>query len=155
MMKSKREILSIKQCRRQKKGKRCQANATIKDSQTNQSYCARHYTIMLEERCDNLWAQIITKRGSCEKCGTSQNLQASHIFSKRKKSTRWNPENGFCLCLNHHLFWWHREPIEAFLWAEEMLGTEKIEELRKSSQQLAKGIDLDKIQTSLERELSE
>ena len=62
-----------------------------------------------------LWGKKVKKDANytCEKCGRKlpeQCLDPHHIFKTRKKSVKWDPDNGSCLC-NLAPFWCHR-------WAE-------------------------------------
>ena len=53
-----------------------------------------------------LWQQIVKLRakGVCEypNCGKKEYLNAHHIYSRSHKSTRYEPDNGMCLCSGHH-----------------------------------------------------
>lgn len=51
--------------------------------------------------------------GVCEMCGKTDRLQSHHVFTRSIKSTRWNTDNGVCLCGGHHIFFAHKKP-EAF-----------------------------------------
>lgn len=60
----------------------------------------------LEKECMKLWAELVKKKAKnmCEYpgCYKTQNLNAHHIFTRAKKSTVFDPENGLCLCPYHH-----------------------------------------------------
>lgn len=96
----------------------------------------------LIEECDDLFRELINKRDKvCRICGTTKNLQVAHIFSRSRKSVRWNPLNAVLLCVKHHLFYAHREPM---LFAEDvkrMLGKD-YEGLRRQAETPARGQDL-------------
>lgn len=89
----------------------------------------------LIKELDLLWAKIILKKFNhkCAICGKNDRLQAHHIFSRNKRSTRWDIENGICLCSGHHYQahinheWFRRKVIE-------FIGDKKYEELYYKSQ---------------------
>jgi len=60
----------------------------------------------LAKECMTLWAKIIKLRAGevCEYpgCNKTSNLNAHHIFTRAKTSTRYDVENGMCLCPTHH-----------------------------------------------------
>ena len=60
----------------------------------------------LEKECMKLWAEIVKVRakGVCEypNCNRRQNLNAHHLFTRAKNSTRYDLDNGICLCSYHH-----------------------------------------------------
>src|SRR3990167_8730970 len=85
----------------------------------------------IENRLDSLFRQIIKKRDKkCVRCGKDRNLQTSHIFSRSNKSVRWDENNVVLFCGYHHIFWWHKNPIEAISWIQKYLGSEKYEALK-------------------------
>jgi len=53
-----------------------------------------------------------------------------------------------------HLYWWHKEPIDAAEWAEEMRGKKHLEALRAKANSIARGIDLGEVEQELEMELT-
>jgi len=59
-----------------------------------------------EKQLDNLWREaVILKSGSwCEYlgCRKRKHLNAHHIYSRSRKSVRWDLENGISLCPEHH-----------------------------------------------------
>ena len=79
----------------------------------------------LTEEADRLCSAIVRKRGSCQKCGKTANLQCAHLHSRRKRSVRWNLTNLFCLCSGCHYFWAHKEPVEYVEWAKCMIGEDR------------------------------
>ena len=53
-------------------------------------------------------------------------LQASHIFPEGiYHSMKFDPENMVGMCTQHHIFWWHKNPLEADAWLRKFLGDEK------------------------------
>lgn len=68
-----------------------------------------------------LYSSFIRKRdGKCRKCGSTKSLQCSHIRSiGAYKYLEFEPQNAIALCLRCHLYWWHKEPIDASKWFRE------------------------------------
>ena len=68
-----------------------------------------------EKELLNLWQQIIKKRAGerCEYPGCNKSngkLDAHHVFSKGTfKHLKFDPDNGICLCVNHHAAGFGRE----------------------------------------------
>ncbi len=62
----------------------------------------------LHKECMKLWAEAVKLRADnkCEYqgCHKSEYLNAHHVFSKSRQSTRYDTENGICLCSRHHSF---------------------------------------------------
>lgn len=54
----------------------------------------------------NLWQELIKLRAGykCEypNCPKTEYLNAHHIYSRIHKSTKFDPDNGMCLCSGHH-----------------------------------------------------
>jgi hypothetical protein len=54
----------------------------------------------------NLWQEIVKTRADyvCEYpgCNKDKYLNAHHIHSRSKKSVKFDPDNGMCLCPFHH-----------------------------------------------------
>lgn len=73
------------------------------------------------KRLDVLFSKYIRKRdGRCLHCGRSDStLQCSHIAGRKSLAGRWNEKNAITLCTGCHLFWWHKEPVEASNWLKE------------------------------------
>ena len=77
---------------------------------------------LLTKKLDIAFSLLIRKRGHCERCGTTKNLQCSHIYSRANRSVRWSEKNAFCLCAGCHAYWWHQNPMDATEWARSRLG---------------------------------
>ena len=94
----------------------------------------------LIKELDALWAEAVKKRDkyTCQYCGTTKDIQAAHIFPRSNMSVRWDLDNGIALCVKHHLFWAHRNPIEFIFFIERRLGREKLEELSERARFLKK-----------------
>jgi 5-methylcytosine-specific restriction endonuclease McrA len=62
---------------------------------------------------------IRLRDGKCMYCGTTENLQCSHVKSVGAyPHLRLDDMNAITLCMKHHLYWWHKEPTEAGKWFE-------------------------------------
>jgi hypothetical protein len=104
----------------------------------------------LKKQLDIKWSLIVRSKGVCEAIGRgnmqcSGNLQASHIFSRSHHGTRWDLDNGLCLCSAHHLFWGHKEPYEFIKFCEELKGKEELERLHIKARGIFK-VTLDSLQ---------
>ena len=54
--------------------------------------------------CDNLWSKLIKIRAwfRCEYCWKTGWLNSHHLFTRNNYSTRFDLDNGICLCKWHH-----------------------------------------------------
>ena len=77
----------------------------------------------------SIWVR--NRDGHCLKCGTKDNLQAAHIFSRTARSVRFDPLNILTLCWRCHLSWAHRNPIEFTEFVQKHLGKKNYAELKK------------------------
>jgi len=92
-----------------------------------------------KKRLDILWSLIIKQRAretcECKDCSKITYLNSHHIFGKRNMATRWDLENGICLCSGHHTlntFSAHQSP--AFEdWIKEYIGEERYSRIKKKS----------------------
>lgn len=68
----------------------------------------------------NLLKSFVTLRDGqkCVVCGKKmRGLNLSHIFPRGQyPRLEFEPLNVFLQCPKHHLFWWHKNPIEAADW---------------------------------------
>jgi predicted restriction endonuclease len=93
----------------------------------------------LEKELDDLWHQAVLKRDCyrCRICGSKDRLQTHHIFSRIRKTTRWDMDNGITLCAGHH-YLAHRDPEKFRRFVIKIIGEEKYEELYQKSLYVAK-----------------
>ena len=58
----------------------------------------------IDKRLDDAWSKLIKLRAGnkCEYCGSRNQTNAHHIFTRSNKSTRWDVANGISLCPSHH-----------------------------------------------------
>jgi hypothetical protein len=59
-----------------------------------------------EKELEDLWRELIKLRVGykCEypNCPKTEHLNSHHIYSRIHKSTKYDPDNGMCLCAGHH-----------------------------------------------------
>lgn len=104
----------------------------------------------MDKKLDIAWSKLVKLLAGerCEVCGEKDSLASHHIFTRSKKSTRWDVLNGLALCYLHHVesssFSAHKTP-EAFLtWLESYRGTENIDDLRLKSNTAMKLMEFEK-----------
>jgi 5-methylcytosine-specific restriction endonuclease McrA len=91
----------------------------------------------------SLIKQYIILRDSekCRRCGTTENLAASHIYSVgQHKKLEFDIDNIILLCYKCHIHFWHKEPIAAGIWIQTVLDPKVLERLKLRSQQTGKGM---------------
>lgn len=92
---------------------------------------------------DNQWSRIVKIRGGnkCEYCGKTEGLNSHHLFSRTNMNTRWDVENGICVCVSHHIwgnFSAHKSPIEFIEWLKTKRSEEWYTDLRKRASEIYK-----------------
>jgi len=98
----------------------------------------------VDGKLDDAWSELVKLRAGnkCEYCGKKSPLNSHHIFSRSKKSTRWLPENGICLCVGHHTFSStfsaHKTPTEFTYWLERYKGKNFIDTLTIKANSISK-----------------
>lgn len=75
----------------------------------------------LTRDCDLIFSRLVRLPGHCADCGTTQNLQCAHGFSRRYRATRWVFANAWPLCRGCHLKYTLR-PLEWEDWMVNHLG---------------------------------
>lgn len=68
-------------------------------------------------KLDALARDVVFQRDGhrCIRCQNPLSIQWAHVYSRRFRCVRWDPENGMTLCAGCHFFW-HDRPTEAALW---------------------------------------
>ena len=96
----------------------------------------------IKKSCDKLWSKIIRSKGHCEICRTTQNLEAHHIVTRSRIPTRWDVDNGICLCSKHHKFCTeisaHGNSIAFARWFDDKFGPERFTRIQEKSRQTTK-----------------
>ena len=110
---------------------------------------------------DDLWARCVKERDryACQRCGRSgrgRGMQAAHVFSRVKRSVRWDLDCGVTLDTGCH-FWGHTHPLLFNQWAQKHLGPERYTRLLVRSQltEKAAGVDRVAVKAYLRRRLME
>lgn len=97
----------------------------------------------IDKNLDTAWSLLVKlKAGNrCEYCGKSSPLNSHHIFSRSKKSVRWDVNNGVCLCVGHHIgndFSAHKSPVTFTQWLIKKKGQDFIDRLTYKSNGISK-----------------
>ena len=91
----------------------------------------------IKDRLDKKWSAKVREKGRCECCGKTGTLHAHHIFTRSKLSTRWDLDNGICLCPGCHTFSAtlsaHKAPLEFHRWLESYKGKDFLDRLQEKS----------------------
>ena len=88
------------------------------------------------KKLNGLLRELVSLRDGerCLKCGKRSQLHMSHIYPKgRYRCMEFNPDNLKLLCVGCHLFWWHKNPIEASEWIKTALTPQRLKRLRRLS----------------------
>jgi 5-methylcytosine-specific restriction endonuclease McrA len=89
-------------------------------------------------KCDDLVRKILrTRYSSCQRCGSRDNLQVSHIVSRRYSATRCDLDNLQILCARDHFYFTHW-PKEFSRWITASIGVEAYEELKRKAETVTK-----------------
>jgi len=89
----------------------------------------------VDGKLDIAWSKLVKLRAGnkCEYCGKTSYLNSHHIYSRSKRSVRWDVKNGISLCVGHHTFSStfsaHKTPLEFIKWLERYKGTDYIDNL--------------------------
>jgi len=86
-------------------------------------------------KLDKLWSEAVKLIGGnkCLRCGRITTLNSHHFYSKSNQSTRWDIDNGVCLCVAHHVFGTdsaHKAPADFVDFMIEERGQEWLDALR-------------------------
>lgn len=104
---------------------------------------------------DALCRIIVFKRDKvCQKCGRSTGkLDWSHIYSRRYKQIRWNPENSMIFCAGCHIFF-HQNPLEFTDFIRAKLG-DRLDRLtlKRNSYFKTSVVNLELLKIKLEKEV--
>lgn len=83
----------------------------------------------LVNKLDKVFSQYIRMRdGVCVVCGTKDNLQCGHLYSRIAYSTRWDEDNAFAQCRNCNMrHEYDFEPLRKY--AEMKHGKKKLKKI--------------------------
>lgn len=93
---------------------------------------------------DIAWSRLVKLRAGmkCEYCKTTtKQLQSHHLFTRSRKATRWDVNNGISLCASHHVlgnFSAHKSPLEFTEWLYTYKGKDFIDRIRIRSHNVCK-----------------
>ena len=66
----------------------------------------------------------------------------SHIYSVGAyKKLEYDEDNIKPLCIRCHLYWWHKNPMDAKDWIETVIPKERLQRLKLRAQSNSKGIN--------------
>ncbi len=93
---------------------------------------------MLDDACR---AVVFARDGHrCMYTGSTAHLQWAHVYSRRYRSIRWDPDNSMCLSAGAHLLW-HAQPAMMVQWWVSRVGQQFADNLRA---RLLKGEKVDR-----------
>jgi hypothetical protein len=83
------------------------------------------------DKYDRRFAKFIKLRDVvCQRCGaTNGKLECSHIFSRRNRGLRFDPENAKLLCFGCHRDW-HENPVSGTDWLKRLIGEDAYDRLK-------------------------
>jgi HNH endonuclease len=91
-----------------------------------------------KHKCDLMVRKILLKQHNvCERCGSRDNLQVSHIISRRYSATRTDLANVQLLCARDHFYFTHW-PKEFSKWITDSIGTHTYDRLREKAETVTK-----------------
>ena len=98
----------------------------------------------IDGKLDTAWAVLVKLMAGnmCERCKKTKPLNSHHIYSRSKRSVRWHPDNGVCLCVGCHVFSSkfsaHKTPIEFIDWLRQSKTEAFIDKLRLKAHTISK-----------------
>ncbi len=73
-----------------------------------------------KNKCKVVFAEIVRMEGKCVVCNSKKGLHCSHIINvSQSEALRFDFRNALCMCHKHHIYWWHKNPLEATKWFKE------------------------------------
>ena len=106
----------------------------------------------VDGKLDKAWSKLVKLRAGmkCEiqGCKHKPTLNSHHIFSRKNAATRWDVNNGICLCVGHHTmsskFSAHGNSIAFTYWLEEYKGSDFIDDLSNNAHSVKKWFKFEK-----------
>ena len=107
-----------------------------------------------KNRLDKKWSKKVKEiaKGKCEYCSSTHYLNSHHIFSRKFLNTRFDINNGVCLCAAHHLPFAHHKSLEFSIWVISTRGDEWYDDLVIKSRVVKPILDIEKIEKELNGE---
>lgn len=103
-----------------------------------------------KNKLTKLWGQAIHKlyNETCAVCGKRDgSMQAHHIYTRRRMTTRFDINNGILLCYSCHkgssILSAHEAPEAFFNWLKKTKGEDWLKKLRRKSEQTTKQYPID------------
>jgi len=99
---------------------------------------------VLTKKADKLWSEAvkINYNYECQYCWKKEYLNSHHLYTRSRRATRWDIENGICLCSWCHTlssnFSAHQTPLEFFERLEWIRWRDWIDELSNKSRHTIK-----------------
>jgi len=96
----------------------------------------------LTKKADKLWSEAvkINYNYECQYCWKTEYLNSHHLYTRSRRNTRWDIDNGMCLCSGCHTlssnFSAHQTSLEFFEWLEWVKGRDWIDKLSKKSREI-------------------
>lgn len=111
------------------------------------------------DKLDKIFSELIRRRailntGGCEYCGKKEiwrDLQCSHFIGRRKRNTRYDPDNACGVDFSCHIYL-GEHPYEHTEFFKKRLGSEKLEELIIKGNKIAK-LDREEVEEYLNKQL--
>ena len=91
----------------------------------------------IKNKLDKVFSELTRSKGKCERCGSTETLQTSHIYSRSNLSVRWDTLNATCFCASCH-WWWHKNPTEGTDWLRGYYTEQQYEELKQRANAVKK-----------------
>lgn len=106
----------------------------------------------VDGKLDKAWSLLVKLRAGqkceIENCKHKPTLNSHHIFSRKNAATRWDVNNGICLCVGHHTmsskFSAHGNSIAFTYWLEEYKGSDFIDGLSDKAHSVKKWFKFEK-----------
>ena len=99
-----------------------------------------------QAKLDELFSELIRRRalarvGGCERCRTGKTdykqLQCCHIFGRKRRLVRWDPDNALGMCPGCHMYL-DSQPTEMVAFARQQLGEQGFLLLEARASQVGK-----------------
>jgi 5-methylcytosine-specific restriction endonuclease McrA len=110
-------------------------------------------TTAQRRRLNALLREILIRRDGekCLRCPNRNRVHASHIYPKGKyRGLQFDPDNLKFLCYHCHIYFWHKNPIEAYKWIRTAIPKDRLKRLEAKAKRTIKVEPYEKIKAKLE-----
>lgn len=83
-------------------------------------------------KATRLHSLVVRKRGRCQRCGSTANLQCAHIIGRKFSATRTDENNAWCLCASCHARFTDH-PDEHMAFVAETIGMDAFDVLKRKA----------------------